>query len=1050
MRLHRLEVTAFGPFAGTVTVDFEGVGVNGLFLIHGPTGAGKTSLLDAVCFALYAGVPGARPGGRALRSDHAGRDAVPRVRLEFGVGARRLRVTRSPEFLRPKRRGSGFTKAPASVVLEEHTGGRWRGVTTRADEVGDLVTEVLGMGLSQFSKVVLLPQGEFAAFLRATADERRTLLEKLFDISTYAGVESWLVERRRELAVAMAEAKTGLATDLARAEDVFGRIPAEVLSDPQDGDVQWRSLPPEALPPLLHEMSNRLERHAVTCLAASGDAEIQAAAAQAGAVRAAAIAELQRRGRAAAETMAAFEVDPERWANLSATIDRAARAEAVSGDLRALSRARARLETAEVRLRSAQEALSRFGASDWTSATALGWLAMLDEYGTVLAEAGDVGRRLQADRGRLGELTRSAAAAGEALRRQRAQLDEATAATHKAEADGHALQTASATLAAAQAEADAWAEVHRLATDLVAAQDRSAELRQRWMTARAVEQDAREAFLTAQQARIDGMAAELAARLVDGEPCAVCGARTHPQPAALDGRIAAGPDAADLAAAHVQHADEQWQGRRADAARVQAQLAAAEQLVATRRADLAAAHAPNGSLAETSRPDLDVLARHLAVGQARVAKATTEVTRLGDVDARVASAHTRREEILLAVEELERAAAAAGGTAAEVQERVDQAAVAAARLLGEHQRLCPCAAVRLASKAEGAHKGVAEGTVAAVVDEHQRVRAAAMELCDALTATTEVFEEAALAEAATREALSANGFESFEDAEAAALPSEDLVDLKRRLRELEQRQAAAKATLTEPDVRAAMEEPPADVASADSAADAARAAVRRAQHSQTEAEAALRTFGAIRESITARVAAIGPLATRTAQISELADTATGVGGQNTLRMRLTAFVLAARLEKVAALANERLRVMGDGRYELAHSDDLAAGGRRSGLGLVVRDQWTGQVRDTASLSGGESFMASLALALGLADAVREEAGGFDLNTLFIDEGFGTLDDESLEQVMSVLDGLRDGGRCVGVVSHVSDLRSRVPAQIRVDKSSAGSSVTVVGIDSPAA
>ncbi len=168
-------------------------------------------------------------------------------------------------------------------------------------------------------------------------------------------------------------------------------------------------------------------------------------------------------------------------------------------------------------------------------------------------------------------------------------------------------------------------------------------------------------------------------------------------------------------------------------------------------------------------------------------------------------------------------------------------------------------------------------------------------------------------------------------------------------------------------------------------------------------------------------------------------------------MRLTSFVLAARLEKVAALANERLAVMGGGRYLLEHSDDRAARGARSGLGLRVLDQWTGRARDTASLSGGESFMASLALALGLADAVREEAGGLDLGTLFIDEGFGSLDDDSLEQVLTVLDGLREGGRAVGVVSHVADLRARIPHQVVVTKGADGSGATVrAGAAAPAA
>lgn len=1019
MRLHRLEVTAFGPFAGTVSVDFDAVGVNGLFLIHGPTGAGKTSLLDAVCFALYAGVPGARPGGRALRSDHAGRDAVPVVRLEFGVGVRRFRVTRSPEFLRPKRRGDGFTKAPASVVLEEHTAGRWRGVTTRADEVGDIVTEVLGMGLAQFSKVVLLPQGEFAAFLRATADERRTLLEKLFDISTYAGVETWLVERRRELAVALVEEEQRLATDLARAEDVLGAVPAEVLGD----GVDWGSAPPESLPGLVDDVRDRLERHAVTCLAASGDAESQAAAAQAGAVRATAVADRQRRGRSARQIMVAFEADPERWSTLNATVDRATRAEAVSGDLRALARARSRVGAATARVAMAQGPLARFGASDWTTTTATGWLATLDEHGVSLEEAAATERRLAADRVRLGELGRSTTAARVALEQQRRALARATTAVDQAEADVRAGQAATAARTAASADAEAWVDVHRLVVDLAAATGRRATLRERALAVRGSEQDAREAFLTAQQARVDGMAAELAGRLVDGEPCAVCGSRQHPSPTV--------PGAADTSAGVVERAERSWQSSRSATAAVQADLAAVEQLVATRTADLAAALARHPQVATT---DLDTLAGGVAAARSRLEQTTSEVARLGDVEDRLARAHTVRQSLVLAVEELERTAASAAGTAAEVQERVDQQAAARATLLDEHHALCPCEAA----------------SVDVAVSEHARIRVAAVEACDALTAAAEAESDATSIEASAREALALNGFQTVEEATTASLRSDDLVDLRRRLRDLEQRRAAAEATLADPEVAADLAEPDADVAAAGAAADSARAALRRAQHAQTGAEAAVRTFGQIRESVLTRVAAIGPLAARSAQVAELADTTTGIGAQNTLRMRLTAFVLAARLEKVAALANERLRVMGDGRYQLAHSDDLAAGGRRSGLGLVVRDQWTGQVRDTASLSGGESFMASLALALGLADAVREEAGGFDLNTLFIDEGFGTLDDESLEQVMAVLDGLRDGGRCVGVVSHVSDLRSRVPAQVRVDKTSTGSSVTVLGLDQPAA
>jgi exonuclease SbcC len=215
----------------------------------------------------------------------------------------------------------------------------------------------------------------------------------------------------------------------------------------------------------------------------------------------------------------------------------------------------------------------------------------------------------------------------------------------------------------------------------------------------------------------------------------------------------------------------------------------------------------------------------------------------------------------------------------------------------------------------------------------------------------------------------------------------------------------------------------------------------RAKEESAAAERASRVLGPLAAAVRERAAALGPALERHARLKALADTVSGTGADNALRMRLTAFVLAARLEKVVALANERLALLGAGRYVLEHSDERAAGGARGGLGLRVLDQWTGRTRGTSTLSGGESFMASLALALGLADAVREEAGGVEIGTLFVDEGFGSLDEDSLEQVLGVLDSLREGGRAVGVVSHVPELRARIPSQVLVRKTTTGSTVT---------
>ena len=203
MRLHTLEITAFGPFADTVTVDFDALSEASVFLLCGDTGAGKTTVLDAVCFAFYGDVPSERSAAKQLRSHHAADGVAPRVVLDASLAGRRFRFTRSPQWQRPKKRGTGLTTQQAHVLVEEAVvaadGTGWRSLTNRLDEAGHLVTDLLGMTLGQFSQVVLLPQGQFDTFLRASSDDRHKVLTQLFRTRRFEDVERWLSDRRTTL-----------------------------------------------------------------------------------------------------------------------------------------------------------------------------------------------------------------------------------------------------------------------------------------------------------------------------------------------------------------------------------------------------------------------------------------------------------------------------------------------------------------------------------------------------------------------------------------------------------------------------------------------------------------------------------------------------------------------------------------------------------------------------------------------------------------------------------------------------------------------------------
>src|SRR5690606_21531236 len=507
-------------------------------------------------------------------------------------------------------------------------------------------------------------------------------------------------------------------------------------------------------------------------------------------------------------------------------------------------------------------------------------------------------------------------------------------------------------------------------------------------------QDAREEQQRLRERRLAGMAAELAGKLVAGESFPGCCSCQHPAPAHPTADAVREADAQTAAAAD----DEAQQARtRAEQDMHDARAAVTELQVKLR-----------GRTADELQRELDRTRRELAELEEAVARAA-------ELEAAVASTQDRIEELTAARATAERAVAAAEaereGLVAAIEERTRRLEEAR----GEYDSVEQRRSVLLAQ--------------AAACDALADARAA-VAACQARV--TE--QQTAVADAAT-----AAGFSSVEAALAAAREPEIVRRLESEVSEAEVEERAARAVLAEPELFGSEPDMEVDVAGALEEAERARAAADAARVAQRAAETRAEQLEQLGKRLTERSAELEPLEAEFAELDALTDVLNG-RGQNAKRMSLRSYVLAARLEEVAVAATARLRVMSQGRYAFVHSDAAGARGTRGGLGLDVLDDYSGMVRSAKTLSGGETFLASLALALGLADVVSAEAGGVQLDTLFIDEGFGTLDAETLDVVMDTLDSLRAGGRVVGLVSHVEEMRQRIPTRLHVRKSRTGSTL----------
>ena len=915
MRPLRLTLSAFGPYAAETTLELEKLGKGGLYLVTGDTGAGKTTLFDAITYALYDHSSGGVREGAMLRSQYADPKTPTFVELEFEVKDARYTVRRNPEYPRPKARGEGFTTEKADATLTYADG---RPPVTKARDVNAAVLDILGLDYNQFCQIAMIAQGQFTKLLNASTEERSRIFRKLFRTQRYAKLQDRLQEEASRLNQQRLAQNTQLDSLLAGLQVAPDDPDADAL------DALCAQTEPATALTLLEELLQRQQaaQEAAAASLADTEARLDAIQQQLGAARQAAqlarqLAEQQAALDAARPALDAAKAESARHA------DDAARLDALTGQV---TQARTAL-TAYDEL----DALCREQKQAQDAAQLAGALAAK--------------RRTQL----------------EALDASLAAADTALAVLVDAPTRQLALQNQAAQLEARSTALDALAQ--RLA-------DSQKQARQDEARAR------RDAL---DRAFLDAQAGLLAQELTEGAPCPVCGSTHHPARAVLP-RTA--PTQVQVEQAR-QAAEEADRAAQTASAAAQSALAAADEARRSLRRD-AEALLPERFAAPEGKPPVQltfalmntVLSEETAALQAARTDCTASLRQAGADCQRKAQleadrqAHTRQRPALeQQVQEADRTAAA---QSARVQ-ALEQQVLAKQKALPYPQRAQAQAALDLLEADRTALRAGMEQAEAALRTAQQNY-AAAKAAVDALRS-----QQAAA------------------QSSAPAQPPETL------------REAAAELT---------------------AARDAARG-------QEKQLAARLLPNRRIMEQYRTAAAQHAALEQRAQWVGALAATA---GGTLTSKqkIKLEAYIQMDYLDRILRHANLRLMQMTDAQYEL---ERIGAENQRSqsGLDLGVIDHYNGTRRSVKTLSGGESFKASLALALGLSDEVQSAAGGIRLDTLFLDEGFGSLDEESLEQAIRVLAGLTEGDRLVGIISHVGALKDRIDRQVVVHKNRTGGS-----------
>ena len=1054
MLIHRLEFRAFMAYPHHEKIDFERLNDAGIFLLNGPTGAGKTTVLDAICYAIYGTVSSQRAESE-LRSIFADRDVAPFVELELTVQGRRLRIHRTPAWMRPKKRGTGLTQEKATHHVSRLRPGAdpleaasWEEVGNRHRESAEYVQTLIGLTREQFLKVMLLPQGDFSKFLRTVGRERQELLKKLFPIETYERIVERLNELARQAHDRAHDAAQALDTlrdegvnSLARLKQQLPPLDEEPAAAPEEEAVRTvtdghkpheQGQEPPAIDPLQLPAAEFTDwvRHQLKLTLRGGAAEDtrRASIEQRIAAQREKLHELTALSRDWAE-YESLTADKERLEEQKqdrhtdkTTLETARAAEPVHS---ALARAEADQAANEQELTGAVE---KHRAAHEIAETQLGILKPgpggkepLEARAYRLTAAATQPHNVEYEE--LATLISSclselkgyrkddqALTAARAEQRSAEETHQAVTAKEKAGKDLDAFAGVEDVLARAQTAAAAARETleqaQRHAQRLAEASAKVQRTETLYAAAHAAANTARQRVTELSSARMSQAALSLAKNLQQGQECMVCGSRQHPNPAT------GAPN---------------------------------ETLIEQADIDAACEASDAANAAESSAHSAHTKARTVLEQLTETSAVTPQAaaTRLSEAEHALTSAeqtHTAKQAALQKLKALEQQLEVLAEKNTEAA-RTQAAARAQAEAAQERVMALEASLEPVRARADFTQR------IEALERYFSAVRAAET----AVTRAEEAAKRAAQSTAGAQTALEDSPFDTAEAVCAAVLSGTEQKAIQERLTEYERQLTRVFSALE----REAMRDIARRAAAGQSVPEAAeREKVSECISGLEKTRDELLARHTLRESgeehLKESIVRFEKQHTRSAQAiarhelyGSLAAVASASSANNTRRIDLVNYVLAGEFQAVVRAASAHLKQMSGGRFTLVHSEDKEAKERTSlGLGVRVFDTWQGTDRRTASLSGGETFMASLALALGLAEIVQENNGGVEIDTLFIDEGFGTLDGETLEQVMSTIDGLRENGRTIGLISHVEEMKNRIQAQVVVSKGQGGSTLRV--------